>query len=52
MKSLIIGAVIRDASGTLITSGIVEMKFTIRSGSVTGSVEYQETPYGKNMFKG
>lgn len=36
-------AVVRNGSGDLITSGSVEMQFTIRTGSATGTVEYQET---------
>lgn len=36
-------AVIRDGSGNLITTGLVNMRFTIRTGSSSGSSEYQET---------
>lgn len=36
-------AVIRDGSGNLITSGLIELKFTIRTGTSTGTVQYQET---------
>lgn len=36
-------AVIRDGSGNLITSGLAAMKFTIRTGSSSGTSQYQET---------
>ena len=35
-------AVVRDISGTLITNDEVDFRFTIRSGSTTGTIEYQE----------
>lgn len=36
-------AVLRDGSGNLITSGLAAMKFTIRTGTSSGTSEYQET---------
>jgi hypothetical protein len=36
-------AVLRDGSGNLITSGMAQMRFTIRTGSASGTVQYQET---------
>lgn len=36
-------AVLRDGSGNLITSGLAQMRFTIRTGSANGTVQYQET---------
>lgn len=36
-------AVLRDGSGNLITSGITNMRFTIHTGTATGTIQYQET---------
>lgn len=36
-------AVLRNGSGNLITSGLVDMRFTIRTGTNSGAIQYQET---------
>ncbi len=36
-------AVLRNASGNLLTSGNVDMRFTIRTGTTNGTIQYQET---------
>jgi hypothetical protein len=36
-------AVLRNASGDLITGQLVEMRFTVRNGSASGTVQFQET---------
>lgn len=36
-------AVIRDGSGNLVTSQLIQFRLSIRTGSATGAIQYQET---------